>query len=60
MNSQAAEAHFILFQRIFGIAEKDTGKEFRMRHIHGDGLDTVTADGHRGQAIGKLVHSMNP
>ncbi|KIJ31740.1 hypothetical protein M422DRAFT_266489 [Sphaerobolus stellatus SS14] len=52
MNSQSAEAHLILFQRIFGIAEKDTGRELRMRHIHGDELDTVTADGHRGQAIG--------
>jgi len=50
--SQSADAHQILFRRIFSIAEKDTGQSFRFRHIHGEGLDTVTADGHRGQALG--------
>ncbi|KIJ25851.1 hypothetical protein M422DRAFT_273135 [Sphaerobolus stellatus SS14] len=52
ITSQSATAHFLLFKRIFQVAEADTGKPFRIRHIHGDGLDSVTADGHRGQAVG--------
>ncbi|KIJ43707.1 hypothetical protein M422DRAFT_252951 [Sphaerobolus stellatus SS14] len=52
VNSQSADAHLVLFQRIFAIAAADTGREVRIWHIHGDGLDTITADRHRGQAIG--------
>ncbi|KIJ46901.1 hypothetical protein M422DRAFT_249642 [Sphaerobolus stellatus SS14] len=52
ITSQSAAAHFLLFRRIFQVAEVDTGKPFRIRHIHGDGLDSVTADGHQGQAVG--------
>ncbi|KIJ26888.1 hypothetical protein M422DRAFT_271984 [Sphaerobolus stellatus SS14] len=51
INSQSSEAHLVLFQQIFGIAEADTGKQVQIRHIHGEGIDTITADGHRGQAI---------
>ena len=51
--SQSAEAHRILFQRIFEIVEADTGKQVQFHHIHGTGWDTVIADEHRGQALGE-------
>ncbi|KIJ40774.1 hypothetical protein M422DRAFT_256193 [Sphaerobolus stellatus SS14] len=52
ITSQSAAAHLLLFKCIFQVAEVDTGKPFRIRHIHGDGLDSVTADEHWGQAVG--------
>lgn len=51
--SQSAEAHFILFQRIFSIASADTGMSVAFRHIDGHGFDSFVADGHKGQALGK-------
>ena len=54
IDSQSSEAHKILFRTIFSITERDTGKPFHIRHIRGDGLDTIAADGHRGQAIGTV------
>ncbi|KIJ51998.1 hypothetical protein M422DRAFT_243573 [Sphaerobolus stellatus SS14] len=51
-SSQSAEAHRILFQRMFEIVEADTGQQFQFRHIHGSGWDTVIGDEHRGQALG--------
>lgn len=50
--SQSADAHVILFRRIFSIAEQDTGVPVRFFHIHGTGIESVIADGHRGQALG--------
>ncbi|KAF8523178.1 hypothetical protein BU17DRAFT_64069 [Hysterangium stoloniferum] len=50
--SQSALAHKILFQCIFNIVEEDTGSKVKFRHIHGEGFDSVMADGHRGQALG--------
>ncbi|KAF8576068.1 hypothetical protein K439DRAFT_1541551, partial [Ramaria rubella] len=50
--SQSADAHHILFNRIFAIVRKDTGHTVRFRHIHGDGFDTFVANGHIGQALG--------
>ena len=50
--SQSADAHVILFRRIFGIAEQDTGVPVKFFHIHGTGIESVIADGHRGQALG--------
>jgi len=52
--SQSASAHKILFRCIFEIAQSDTGKPIQFRHIHGSGLDTFMADGHKGQALGML------
>ena len=52
ITSQSAEAHFILFKRIFEIAEKDTNKPVRFLHIHGEGFYTWIADAHMGQALG--------
>ncbi|KZV98486.1 hypothetical protein EXIGLDRAFT_832155 [Exidia glandulosa HHB12029] len=49
---QSAEAYLELFRSIFRIIEEDTGSPVRVRHIHGDGLEIVTADEHKGQALG--------
>lgn len=46
----------MLFRLIFSVVEQDTGQTVRFRHIHGDGIDTITADGHRGQALGESVY----
>ncbi|KAF8575834.1 hypothetical protein K439DRAFT_1623294 [Ramaria rubella] len=50
--SQSADAHHILFNRIFAIVRKDTGHTVRFCHIHGDGFDTFVANGHIGQVLG--------
>ncbi|KAH7903935.1 hypothetical protein BJ138DRAFT_1019827 [Hygrophoropsis aurantiaca] len=50
--SQSAEAHFILFRRIFEIVEQDTGVPATFYHIHGTGFESVVADGHKGQGLG--------
>ncbi|KAF8833796.1 hypothetical protein BDN67DRAFT_998876 [Paxillus ammoniavirescens] len=50
--SQTAKAHLILFQQIFKIAYADTGIPVRFRHIHGDGIESVVADSHKGQGLG--------
>ncbi|KAF8582842.1 hypothetical protein K439DRAFT_1350218 [Ramaria rubella] len=50
--SQSAEAHRILFNRIFAIVHEDTGKTVQFRHIHSVGFDTFMADRHLGQALG--------
>ncbi|KIK44261.1 hypothetical protein CY34DRAFT_80290 [Suillus luteus UH-Slu-Lm8-n1] len=50
--SQSAQAHLILFQRIFQIAEDDTGVPVSFHHIHGTGYESVVADGHMGQGLG--------
>ncbi|KAF8589726.1 hypothetical protein K439DRAFT_1331859, partial [Ramaria rubella] len=49
--SQSAEAHHILFNRIFAIVCEDTGHTVQFHHIHGDGFDTFVANGHIGQAL---------
>ncbi|KAF8126785.1 hypothetical protein EV363DRAFT_1298507 [Boletus edulis] len=51
--SQSAEAHFILFSRIFAIAKSDTGLSVKFHHIDGNGIQSVVADGHKGQGLGK-------
>ncbi|KAK7001956.1 hypothetical protein R3P38DRAFT_3326837 [Favolaschia claudopus] len=50
--SQSAQAHFILFTRIFEIAALDTGVPVRFRHIHGDGMEMWIADAHKGEGLG--------
>ncbi|KAH7917286.1 hypothetical protein BV22DRAFT_1108596 [Leucogyrophana mollusca] len=50
--SQSADAHFILFRRIFEIAAGDTGRPVMFHHMHGDGIQTVVADSHKGQGLG--------
>jgi len=57
--SQSADAHVILFHRICSVAEQDTGVPVKFLHIHGMGIESIIADGHRGQALGKIscIHS---
>ncbi|KAJ7159144.1 hypothetical protein C8R43DRAFT_882333 [Mycena crocata] len=50
--SQSAQAHLILFTRIFEIAAADTGTPCRFRHIHGEGFEIWITDAHKGQALG--------
>ncbi|KAK7001996.1 hypothetical protein R3P38DRAFT_3608943 [Favolaschia claudopus] len=50
--SQSAQAHLILFTRIFEIAAADTGIPCRFRHIHGKGFELWITDSHKGQALG--------
>jgi len=54
--SQSADAHVILFCQIFEIAEVDTGVPVQFSHIHGIGIESIVADGHRGQALGRLFY----
>ena len=55
ITSQSAEAHLILFRKIFEIATQDTKIPVQFLHIHGSGFEVIVADGHKGQALGKLV-----
>lgn len=57
--SQSAEAHRFLFSHVFRIAQEDTGQSVQFRHIHGSGIDTITADGHDGQALGTLFQQFD-
>ncbi|KJA22509.1 hypothetical protein HYPSUDRAFT_215715 [Hypholoma sublateritium FD-334 SS-4] len=50
--SQSAQAHFILFTRIFHFASVDTNLAPCFRHIHGHGFSVWMADAHKGQALG--------
>ncbi|KAH0831831.1 hypothetical protein J3R83DRAFT_12681 [Lanmaoa asiatica] len=50
--SESADAHRILFTRIFEIAKHDTGVEVSFHYISGRGIQSIVADGHRGQALG--------
>ena len=52
ITSQSAHAHLILFRRIFEIVGADVGMPVTFFHIGGVGIETVIADGHRGQALG--------
>jgi hypothetical protein len=56
--SQSAQAHVILFRRIFQIAEEDTGLPVSFYHIHGCGYESVVADAHMGQGLGKFPVSV--
>ena len=51
--SQSAQAHYILFTRIFHFAALDTGLLPKFAHIHGEGFHLFIADAHKGQAQGK-------
>jgi hypothetical protein len=54
MTLQSAATHLYMFQHLFAIVEKDCGIPVHFRHIHRDGFETVVADAHKGQALGKL------
>lgn len=55
ITSQSAEAHLILFRRIFEIASSDSGLTVSILHIHGHGIESCIADGHKGQGLGKTL-----
>ncbi|KAF5313764.1 hypothetical protein D9619_013715 [Psilocybe cf. subviscida] len=50
--SQSADAHFVLFRRIFEIAVSDTNLPVQFQYIHGSGFLVWIADAHKGQALG--------
>ncbi|KAG2111578.1 uncharacterized protein F5147DRAFT_744738 [Suillus discolor] len=50
--SQSAQAHFILFQQIFKIASADMGCAVQFQYMHREGIQTIIADGHKGQGQG--------
>ncbi|EJD44696.1 hypothetical protein AURDEDRAFT_125039 [Auricularia subglabra TFB-10046 SS5] len=52
ISSQSAEAHRALFLQIFRIVKEDTGQDLHFHHLHGDGIEKVTADEHKGQGKG--------
>jgi hypothetical protein len=54
LTSESSEAHFLLFSRIFEIAQRDTGLEVTFHYINESGIQSIVADGHRGQALGRL------
>ncbi|KAJ6478012.1 hypothetical protein DFH09DRAFT_1108430 [Mycena vulgaris] len=54
--SQSAQAHLILFTRIFEIAQGDTGTPCRFRHIHGEGFELWITDSHKGQALAEYLN----
>lgn len=47
------EAHRQLFHEISNIVELDTGQPLHFQFVHGDGLEVITVDEHKGQAKGK-------
>ena len=51
ITSQSADAHLILFRRIFEIAQHDTKQQVLFRHIDGTGFEVWVADAHKGQAL---------
>lgn len=51
--SETLEAHYLLFSRIFEIAQQDTGLEVTFHYISGRGIQSIVADGHRRQALGR-------
>ncbi|KAG1869710.1 hypothetical protein C8R48DRAFT_597246 [Suillus tomentosus] len=52
INLQSAQAHLVLFCRIFSITSEDTGTPVSFKHIHGSGYESVVADAHMGQGLG--------
>ncbi|TFK44080.1 hypothetical protein BDQ12DRAFT_594008, partial [Crucibulum laeve] len=52
MTSQSAQAHLILFTRIFDFAHSETGIPIQFCHIHGARFNIWIADAHKGQALG--------
>lgn len=53
--SQSVDAHVILFHCIFKIVAAHTGTPVHFFHIHGMGIESVIADRHWGQALGRFL-----
>lgn len=52
VNSQSADAHEHLFRVIDAIFEQDVGHPLEFYHLHGKGIQVITVDEHKGQALG--------
>ncbi|KIO26910.1 hypothetical protein M407DRAFT_7585 [Tulasnella calospora MUT 4182] len=52
ITSESAEAHRILFHKISAIVTQDTGTPLQFLYIHGQGIEVITADEGKGQALG--------
>ncbi|KAG8988603.1 hypothetical protein FRB90_002658, partial [Tulasnella sp. 427] len=52
MTSESAEAHRLLFHQISRIVTQDTGTPLQFAYIHGQGIEVITADEGKGQALG--------
>lgn len=50
----SATAHFELFMRINDVVKGDTGKSIQFHFIGAVGIETIVADAHKGQALGRL------
>lgn len=51
-----AEAHEVLFNRVFEIVEQDVGKKIEIAYMHdGRGYEAFTFDEHKGQAKGTSI-----
>ncbi|KAF8480676.1 hypothetical protein JB92DRAFT_2837564 [Gautieria morchelliformis] len=59
VTSQSATAHLHMFQRLFAIAEQDTGHQVQFGHIHGAGYETFVADAHKAQALDDVRRTMH-
>lgn len=53
VTSECAEAHVALFREIVAIVKEDTGEDLKFWHIHDEGIQVMTMDEHKGQALGK-------
>lgn len=54
MTSESAEAHRILFHKISAIVAQDTGIPLQFLYIHGQGIEIITVDEGKGQALGTV------
>jgi muramidase (phage lysozyme) len=54
---ESSESYYLLFSQIFEIAQQDTGFEVTFHYINESDIQSIVADGHRGQALGRLKNS---
>jgi len=52
--SQTSEAHLVLLRKLNEARNQDTGQSLRFRHLHGSGMEVITADEGKGQALGLI------
>ncbi|EJD37548.1 hypothetical protein AURDEDRAFT_173406 [Auricularia subglabra TFB-10046 SS5] len=51
LTALTADAHLLVFKKIYSIVEEDCGSGLRFAYMHGSGWDTVAADEHSGEAL---------
>ena len=57
--SQSADVHVVLFCCICSTVEQDTSVPVQFLHIHSMSIESVVANGHHGQALGKFFLTFN-